>query len=83
MKSVIYCDHIEQDGNGPFQLACDHDLEGIVAKPKHGPYLPDRANWLKIRNRNYSQWAGREELFERERKGDPDLGVWEDCVRAC
>jgi hypothetical protein len=31
--------------------------------------------WLKIRNRSYSQWVGREGLFERERGGDPDFRV--------
>src|ERR1700682_303822 len=34
------------------------------------PYLPERVNWLKVRNHNYSQWVGRQELFERERGGD-------------
>ena len=29
---------------------------------------------LKIRNRSYSQWIWREELFEREQGGDPDFG---------
>jgi ATP-dependent DNA ligase len=58
---------------GLFRLACEHDLEGIVAKWKHVPYLPDQpTSWLKIRNRSYSQWVGREELFERERDGVPD-----------
>jgi hypothetical protein len=56
-------------------MKCEHDLEGIVAKRKSDPYLPEHANWLKIRNSNYSQWAGREELFERERQHDPDLLV--------
>jgi hypothetical protein len=37
-------------------------------------YLSDReTTWLKIRNRSHSQWVGREELFERERGGDPDF----------
>lgn len=39
--------------------------------------------WLKIRNRSYSQWVGREELFERERVGDPDAQLWDSCARAC
>jgi hypothetical protein len=30
-------------------------------------YLPERSRWVKIRNRDYSQWVGREKLFERER----------------
>jgi hypothetical protein len=35
--------------------------------------LDQPSSWVKIRNRNYSQWVGREELFERERGGDPDF----------
>lgn len=45
-------------------LACKKDLEGVVAKYRFGPYLQDRAQWFKIRNRRYSQWAGREKFFE-------------------
>ena len=63
-----------------FQLACKRDLEGIVAKRKFDPYLPDNAKWYKIRNRNYSQWAGREKLFERERASDPNWHYWNVCA---
>ena len=80
---IMYCDHFERDGESLFRLACENDLEGIVAKRKFDPYLPDKASWLKIRNTNYSQWEGREDLFERERDSDPDLSLWDDCVRAC
>ena len=45
-------------GEELFALACKCDLEGIVAKYKFGPYLQDTAQWLKIRNLKYSQWAG-------------------------
>ena len=55
-------------------LYCDHQSD---------PYLEGHATWLKIRNRDYSQWAGREELFERERGGDPDFQVWDGCALAC
>jgi bifunctional non-homologous end joining protein LigD len=82
-ERLLYCDHVEHDGEDLFQLVCQHDLEGIVAKPKHSPYLPEHSNWVKIRNRNYSQWVGREKLFERERGGDPDFHIWEECTRAC
>ena len=76
--------HIEGDGEGLFRLACENDLEGIVAKQKCSPYLPKQeTTWFKIRNRNYSQWAGREELFEREQSGDPDVRFWDSCVRTC
>lgn len=82
-ERLVYCDHIDADGHGLFRLACEHDLEGIVAKRKSAPYLQEHAQWLKIRNRSYSQWIGREELFERERGSDPDLRWWEECTRAC
>jgi ATP-dependent DNA ligase len=49
-ERLLHCDHIEADGQGLFQLACQHDLEGIVAKRKSDPYLPEHATWLKIRN---------------------------------
>ena len=58
------------------------DMEGIVAKRKRDPYLPDTGSWFKIRNRQYSQWAGREKYFERERDIHPDLYGWEGCAYA-
>ena len=73
-ERLLYCGHIDRDGEGLFRLACEHDLEGIVAKRKDSTYRPqETTTWLKIRNTDYSQWAGREELFERERECDPDL----------
>ena len=82
-ERLMYCDHVERDGEGLFRAACENDLEGVVAKRKFDPYIEDQASWLKIRNTNYSQWAGREELFNREREVDPDLSLWDDCARAC
>jgi len=82
-ERVLYCDHVECDGESLFRVACDNDLEGIVAKRKFDSYIEKQASWLKIRNTSYSQWEGREELFERERDHDPDLSLWDDCVRAC
>jgi bifunctional non-homologous end joining protein LigD len=81
-ERLLYTDHIKANGADFFQAACEHDLEGVVAKHKHSPYLPEeRSTWLKSRNRSYSQWAGREELFERERGRNPDAG-WDSCVAA-
>jgi len=67
--SICYADHIEGLGRELFARACELDLEGIVAKHKFAPHVTDReqSSWFKIRNPRYSQWAGREELFERER----------------
>jgi hypothetical protein len=63
---------------------CELDLEGIAAKRKSDPYITDRENstWFEIRNRKYSQMAGREELFDRERHREPVPG-WHTCVLAC
>jgi len=80
-ERLFYCDHFEQYGKSLFQIACEHDLEGIVAKHKNDPYTPS-TKWLKIRNQQYSQWAGRDELFERERETDPDT-LWDACAMVC
>lgn len=71
-ERLLYSDHVELAGEELFELVCRRDLEGIVAKRKFDPYLLDiELGWFKIRNPNYSQWTGREELFERERSSDP------------
>ncbi|MGA7929424.1 MAG: glycosyltransferase family 4 protein [Candidatus Sulfotelmatobacter sp.] len=41
-----------------------------------------RSTWYKIKNRRYSQMAGRHELFERERHREPVPG-WHSCALAC
>ena len=66
-------------------LACERDLEGIVAKHRHSRYEISDENpiWLKFRNRRYSQIIGRDELFERkyEAEGAPEIG-WDVCPKA-
>lgn len=61
-----YVDHIAERGRDLYALACAHDAEGIVAKLARGTYHTDGAttSWLKIKNPDYSQMAGRHELFE-------------------
>jgi len=54
----------------------------FVAKRRFDPYLLDNAKWYKIRNRNYSQWAAREKLFERERSTDPNWHYSNVCASA-
>jgi bifunctional non-homologous end joining protein LigD len=82
MRSILYCSHIERDGEELFRLACEHDLEGIVAKHKSGPYLGGRegTTWFKIRNRSYSQWDGCNEMFERPY--EPIAAGWDSCSMA-
>ena len=63
-SAMLYARHIDREGREFFRLACDRDLEGIVAKLKHGAY---GEGWLKIRNPRYSQYEGRREFFEKKR----------------
>jgi ATP-dependent DNA ligase len=54
---IRYADDIEYKGQGLFDLVCQRDLEGIVAKLKYGNYVSERehSTWFKIKNRSYSQ----------------------------
>ena len=65
---VRYVDHIDGRGTDFYRLACERDLEGIVAKWRRGTYQSDGAtSWLKIKNPDYSQAVDRHELFEKRR----------------
>jgi bifunctional non-homologous end joining protein LigD len=81
-SSILYCSHVESAGEALFSLACQHDLEGIVAKYKSAPYLSGRQDttWFKIRNSSYSQWDGREEMFGRPE--EPMITGWDSCAMA-
>jgi bifunctional non-homologous end joining protein LigD len=81
LSPILYAEHIERTGIALFKKVCELDLEGIVAKDGRAPYDPQRSTWFKIRNRNYSQLAGREELFERERHVVSVPG-WHTCALA-
>ncbi len=45
------------------------DLEGEVGKPKQSPYrrLDGTPQWIKVKNRSYSQADGRGEFFNQRR----------------
>jgi ATP-dependent DNA ligase len=66
---LLYVDHIKARGTDFFEVACAHDLEGIVAKPANGRYHSDgtNTNWVKIKNPCYTQMTARHELFESRR----------------
>jgi len=81
-ERFLYCDHVELAGEEFFYFACQRDVEGIVAKCRLDSYLLDGSvTWYKIRNPNYSQWLGREQLFERERAGDGEFAAWNSCAQ--
>jgi len=62
-----YLDHIEANGCALYGMACERELEGIVAKHRGGPYDARRPLWVKIKNPAYTQAERREELFEKMR----------------
>ncbi len=66
---LLYLDHIPQRGRDLYRVACERDLEGIVAKWTGGTYQTDgrRTSWLKVKNPEYSQMIGRRELFDARR----------------
>ena len=79
---LLYVDHVEARRGDFFQVACAHDLEGIVGKLASGRYHADgtSTNWIKIKNPDYTQMTARHELFERRtgsgsRKRRPMLRV--------
>jgi hypothetical protein len=83
---LMFVDHLEGNGESLFKAVCQRDLEGMVAKHKLSRYVVEDGNpaWIKIKNRTYSQVAGRDKLFERryEANGAPEFG-WGACNRAC
>jgi bifunctional non-homologous end joining protein LigD len=65
---ILYLDHVEADGCLLFNEVVKMDLEGIVCKRKNSPYKVTEKpspHWIKVKNRQYSQLEGREELFEQ------------------
>ena len=77
---LLYVDHVEGRGRDFFDVACAHDLEGIVGKLATGRYHGDgtSTSWCKIKNPAYTQMTARHELFERRtgsRKRPPMLRV--------
>jgi DNA ligase 1 len=49
-------DHLPECGKALYDVCCQWDLEGIVAKRKDSRYVSIRTrSWLKIKNPNYSQ----------------------------
>jgi len=56
-----FVDAIEERGEDFFRVACENDLEGVVAKPKYGPYYANglRTNCfpgerLSVRHKNHT-----------------------------
>jgi bifunctional non-homologous end joining protein LigD len=50
------------DGQALWEAVCEHELEGVVAKRLHEPYLSGERAWIKTKNRSY--WR-----YDLEREG--------------
>lgn len=47
---LAYSDHLQNDGEKMFELACSHGVEGIVAKRADAPYESRRSlAWVKVK----------------------------------
>jgi bifunctional non-homologous end joining protein LigD len=64
---LVYAQHIDGAGKQFFREICARDLEGVVGKRKNGLYRDDRPDWIKIKNRAYSQADGRHESLTQRR----------------
>ncbi|ANM12025.1 non-homologous end-joining DNA ligase [Rhizobium sp. N324] len=48
--AIRLSEEIEADGDKLLRIACEHDLEGIIAKDRNSPYRSGRlGDWLKIK----------------------------------
>jgi bifunctional non-homologous end joining protein LigD len=92
---LLYADCVASTGVQLFSTVCEMDLEGIVAKWKHGTYRSDgtKTSWIKIKNLAYSQAKNRHERFTelrrakraasafRARKAILEVALPANCVR--
>ena len=64
---VLYVHYSRGNGTALYRLACQLDLEGIVAKRADSRYEdnPNVRHWIKFKNPAYSQNEGRADLFKR------------------
>jgi bifunctional non-homologous end joining protein LigD len=48
--SLIFSEHLETDGKHFYQVACEHQLEGIISKLADAPYHSGRNDlWVKVK----------------------------------
>lgn len=66
---MLYVDHTKGAGTELYRLACQLDLEGIVAKRADSQYDQETNGriWIEITNPDYSQKDGRAGLFAKVR----------------
>ena len=62
---VMFVDYKEGSGTALYSRMCEHDMEGIVGKPRYSQYSSSAGGttWIKVRNPNYSNVEGRATVF--------------------
>lgn len=61
---VMFVDYKEGNGTALYSRMCEHDMEGIVGKPRYSQYLSAGATtWIKVKNPTYSNAEGRAAMF--------------------
>jgi bifunctional non-homologous end joining protein LigD len=66
---LLFVDHVARRGRDLFRAVCERDLEGIVGKLAHSPYVEQPSPWIKVLDPRYSQKVDRHELFEQRAQG--------------
>jgi ATP-dependent DNA ligase len=66
----VYVEHTKGSGQRLYELACQLDLERIVAKRADSPYDNNARtpHWIKIKNPAYGQKEERGDLFKKTGK---------------
>ena len=76
---ILYVDHTKGAGTDLYRLACQLDLEGIVAKRADSQYgeIEMARDWIKINNPYYSHQERRGEFFRKveARRAAKDRGL--------
>jgi bifunctional non-homologous end joining protein LigD len=64
---VMFVDYKEGKGTALYARMCEHDMEGIVGKPRYSLYFSgaDGSTWITVKNPNYSNLEGRAALLAR------------------
>ena len=57
------------NGQPLFDVVCERELEGVVAKRLDGRYRPGERDWVKTKNRGYWRWELEREGAIRSRAG--------------
>jgi hypothetical protein len=60
---LLWLEHVGRRGYDLFRVVCSRDMEGIVGKLAHAPYLMHPSSWFKVTNPTYSQLRGRHDVF--------------------